>query len=140
VSGRRSTLTLRVRYAETDQMGVAHHSQHVVWFEMGRVQYMQDLGVPYAEVERRGVYLVVSAIGVSYRRPAFFDEELRLACWISELRSRKVRFEYRLERVADGEVVADGFSEHIATSRERRTVALPEYLRAGLAADRAPGT
>jgi len=133
-----SSLPFNVRYAETDQMGVAHHSQHVVWFEMARVQYMKDLGAPYSEVEKAGVYLVVTSVGVRYRRPAYFDEELVVSCWVEDLRSRMVRFAYSLERAADGSLVAEGHSEHIATDRSRRTVAIPQYLRAAI--ESAPGT
>lgn len=119
----------RVRYAETDQMGVAHHSHYVQWLEVGRVDFMNALGLPYREVEARGLYLVVTGVGLKYRRPAFFDDELELSTWVSGVRSRMVRFSYAVEKVADRALIAEGSSEHIATDAERRAVPVPEYLR-----------
>lgn len=123
-------LRFRVRYAETDQMGVAHHANYLVWLEMGRVDLMTRLGLPYREVERRGVFLVVTNAGVRYRRPAAFDDELVLSTAVSHVKSRLVRFEYAIERAEDGLVVAEGFTEHVATDLERRTIPIPQYVRA----------
>lgn len=127
---RLAQVRFRVRYAETDQMGVAHHSNYVVWLEMGRVDLMSRLGLPYREVERRGVYLVVTNVGVRYRRPALFDDEVVLSTWVGALKSRLVRFEYALERAEDRLPLAEGFTEHVATDLERRTVPIPQYVRA----------
>ena len=128
---RQSQIRFKVRYAETDAMGIAHHSNYVIWCEMGRVAFMDEIGVPYQEVERRGVYLVVTSIGLKYRRPARFDEEIILTTRLEGLKSRMVRFEYALEK-ADGSLLAEGFSEHIATDLEKRTVPIPHHLREAL--------
>ena len=122
------TLTFRVRYQETDQMGIVHHGNYVTWMEMGRVEYLRDLSVPYTEVEAQGVWLVVSGIGLTYRQPAKFDDVLRLHSRLTVLRSRMARFEYRLERASDGALLAEGFSEHIATDPSRRPVRIPNGL------------
>jgi acyl-CoA thioester hydrolase len=112
-------------------MGIAHHSNYVIWLEMGRIAFLDEIGVPYSEVERRGVYLVVTNIGVKYRRPAKFDDEIILTTRLSALKSRLVRFDYVLE-TPDGSLLAEGFSEHIATDLEKRTVLIPHHLREAL--------
>ena len=123
-----SQIRFRVRYAETDAMGIVHHSNYVIWLEMGRVAFLDQLGFPYREVEKRGVLLVVTQVGVKYRRPAVFDDEIILTTRLGALKSRLVRFEYAMER-ADGALLAEGFTEHIATDLEKRTVPIPQYLR-----------
>lgn len=129
MKARQSRIQLRVRYAETDAMGIAHHSNFVIWLEMGRVAFLDELGFPYREVEKRGVLLVVTQVGVKYRRPAVFDDEIILTTRLGTLKSRLVRFEYALERASDGALLAEGFTEHIATDLEKRTVPIPQYLR-----------
>ena len=120
-------------------MGIAHHSSHVVWMEMGRVEFLRALGVPYSEVEAQGVWLVVSGIGVTYRQGARFDEEVRLLTRLVSLRSRAARFEYRLERASDGVLLAEGWSEHVATDPSRRPVRIPQYLAVALGGALEPG-
>jgi acyl-CoA thioester hydrolase len=129
VKVRQSQIQLRVRYAETDAMGIAHHSNYVIWLEMGRVAFLDEMGFPYREVEKRGVLLVVTQVGVKYRRPAVFDDEIILTTRLGALKSRLVRFEYAIERTSDNALLAEGFTEHIATDLEKRTVPIPQYLR-----------
>jgi acyl-CoA thioester hydrolase len=129
VKVRQSQIQLRVRYAETDAMGIAHHSNYVIWLEMGRVAFLDEMGFPYREVEKRGVLLVVTQVGVKYRRPAVFDDEIILTTRLGALKSRLVRFEYAIERTSDNALLAEGFTEHIATDFEKRTVPIPQYLR-----------
>ena len=128
---RQSQIRFKVRYAETDAMGIAHHSNYVIWLEMGRIDFLDQIGIPYSEVERRGVYLVVTNIGVKYRRPAKFDDEIILTTRLSALKSRLVRFDYALEQ-PDGSLLAEGFSEHIATDLDKRSVPIPHHLREAL--------
>ncbi len=110
-------------------MGIAHHSNYVIWLEMGRVDFMTSLGLPYREVEKRGVLLVVSGVAVKYRRPAFFDDELLLTTRVGLLKSRLIRFEYAIERASDQSLIAEGSTEHIATDFEKRAIPVPQYLR-----------
>jgi acyl-CoA thioester hydrolase len=124
-----SQLKFNVRYNETDAMGIAHHSNYVIWFEMGRVAFLEEVGFPYTEVEKRGVYLVVTSVGVKYRRPAVFDDTLLMTTRLGGLKSRLVRFEYAIERASDSALLAEGFTEHMATDFEKRTVPIPQYLR-----------
>ncbi len=126
-----SSLRFRVRYAETDAMGVAHHSNYIIWFEMGRVTWMDEIGLPYIEIEADGIYLVVSKIELTYRRAARFDEELVLKTTLVELKSRRIRFVYQLEN-SSGDLVAEGATEHIPTNTEHRTVMVSESIRRAL--------
>jgi acyl-CoA thioester hydrolase len=96
---RRTTTTLRVRYAETDQMGVAYHAHYLVWCEVGRTDFIRELGVPYAELERRGTYLAVADASIRYRASARYDDLVRVETWAEGARSRTVTFGYEIHRV-----------------------------------------
>ncbi|PYE51102.1 acyl-CoA thioesterase [Deinococcus yavapaiensis] len=119
---------LRVRYAETDQMGVAHHANYPVWFELGRSDLMRALGFSYSEVEARGYYLMLSGLEVQYRRAALYDEELVLQTTIHEARSRKLVFAYRLLR--GDELLATGTTTHVPTDKAYRIARIPEDILA----------
>ena len=84
--------SVRVRYAETDQMGIAHHSVYLVWCELGRTQHMRDLGVTYRNLETAGVRLPVVEAKLRYRAPARYDEVLTIRSWVRLCRSRIVQF------------------------------------------------
>jgi acyl-CoA thioester hydrolase len=124
-----SQTRFRVRYKETDAMGIAHHSNYVVWLELGRVDFLAQAGFPYRDVEARGVLLVVTNLGVKYRRPATFDDEILITTRLGGLKSRMVRFEYALERVSDSALLAEAFTEHIATDLEKHVIPIPQFLR-----------
>ena len=121
--GAESLTELRVRYAETDQMGVAHHANYPVWFELGRSDLMRARGLGYAEIEARGYYLMLSGLEVTYRRAARYDELLQLHTRVEGARSRRVVFEYRLLRA--GELLASGRTGHVITDHAYRVVSLP---------------
>jgi acyl-CoA thioester hydrolase len=124
---------LRVRYGETDTMGVVYHANYLVYMEEGRAGLMRELGVPYSELERTGTYLAVRKAELRFRAPARYDEELRVRTRIERLRSASVAFAYTIERAADGQLLAEGSTE-LACLRgqdgERRPAHLPDELRA----------
>src|SRR5690606_7100420 len=97
---RRSVSTLRVRYAETDQMGVVYHAHYLVWCEIGRTDFLRALGRTYAQLERDGVFLAVTDAHVRYLAPAHYDEEIRVETWIERVQSRAVTFGYSITRTA----------------------------------------
>ena len=99
-SPRRSVSTLRVRYAETDQMGVVYHAHYLVWCEIGRTDFLRALGRTYAQLERDGVYLAVTDAHVRYLASARYDEEIRIETWIERVQSRAVTFGYEIHRTA----------------------------------------
>ena len=126
-----SLTSLRVRYAETDAMGVAHHAVYPVWFEVGRSDLMRAAGLSYAEIEKQGYYLMLTDLGVNYRRAARYEQELTLHTRVEEVRSRTLRFGYDLFG-SSGDPVASGHTSHIVTDHNYRPQCLPEHLLVAL--------
>ena len=126
---RAGVVTLRVRYPEVDRMGVAHHRNHFVWFEIGRTELMREAGIPYAEVEQGGLYLPVIEATCSYHAPARYAEELQVTTTIAATSPVRATFAYRLERVADGRLLATGTTIHAAIDASGRPRRLPPALR-----------
>lgn len=120
------TLRLRVRFAETDQMGIAHHAAYPVWMEAGRVQWLRANGLSYRAIEDSGVSLSVSGLELRYRQPARFDDLLVVHTELVTAKSRTMRFHYRLLREDDGALVATGATVHVPTDRNGRAMRLPD--------------
>lgn len=127
-----TSIELRVRYAETDQMGRAHHMYHLVWAEAARTGWLEERGASYADLESRGVFLPVSRVGVDYRRPVRYGDTVRVRTWPSEVGSRRVTFRYTITRVSDGECVAEAETDLVCMDGEQRVRRLPDRLRATL--------
>ncbi|MDW8156876.1 MAG: thioesterase family protein [Armatimonadota bacterium] len=123
----RVTLPLEVRYAETDQMGVAHHAAYVVWMEAARVEFLKRVGSPYHELERSGVRLPVVELRVTYRAPASFGQVVQVSCEVQDVRSRAATFRYAVE--AEGRRLAEGYTRHVCCDGQGRAIPLPEALR-----------
>ena len=87
----------RVNYSETDQMGVVYHANYLVWLDIARTEHLRRTGVTYADLERRGLRLVVGDLRVRYRHPARYDDLVRVRCWVRECRSRRITFGYALD-------------------------------------------
>jgi acyl-CoA thioester hydrolase len=122
----------RVRYAETDQMGIVHHSVYAVWFEAARTAFSRAVGFPYSEWERRGVLLMVSDLICRFRRPARYDDEVTVSVRVAEAVSRRVVFEYRVTDPG-GELLAEGETRHLAVDRASgRPIVLPQEFREAL--------
>lgn len=116
---------LRVRFAETDQMGVAHHGAYAAWLEVARVEWLRERGHAYTDLEAAGVSLAVASLQVSYRAAARFDDQLRIATQLTQAGSRGCTFAYRIERETDGVLVASAETRHVATDRSGKAVRLP---------------
>lgn len=127
-----SETTLRVRYAETDQMGVAYYGNYFTWFEVGRVELMRDLGFDYRALEREeGCYILVAEASCRYKEPARYDDLLRIRTELKALRGPVLRFAYRVLRDADGALLAEGETAHLVADRDMKVCSLPEkYARA----------
>lgn len=121
------TTHIRVRYAETDQMGVAHHSNYAVWMELSRVEFMRELDMDYKTVEENGVYLMLTRLDVQYRKAARFDDLIQIHVKVAEVKSRTMAFTYTLTN-EKGETVALARTEHVATDKNYRLVRIPENL------------
>jgi acyl-CoA thioester hydrolase len=121
---------LRVRYAETDQMGVVYYANYLVWMEVGRVALCKACGFNYRDMEAEdGVLLAVAEANCRYASPARFDDEIVVKAWIREAGTRMVTFAYEMRQAEDGRVVATGFTRHIFVNRQMRPARLPEKYR-----------
>lgn len=122
--------TVRVRYAETDQMGVVYHANFLVWFEVGRVELMRALGIEYKRMEADDdCHIVVAEVNCRYHHPARYDEVLRIRTRIAESRNRIVKFSYEVFRDSDGQLLASGGSTHVICASNGRPKLLPEKYR-----------
>jgi acyl-CoA thioester hydrolase len=122
--------TIRVRYAETDQMGVVYHGNYFTWFEIGRVELCRRLGFEYKRMEAEDdSFIVVVDAHCRYKRPARFDDVLVIRAKITESKRRTVRFGYEIVNQASGEVLAIGDTLHVICDRLGRPKSLPEKYR-----------
>jgi acyl-CoA thioester hydrolase len=122
---------LRVRYAETDQMGVVYHSNHFVWFEVGRVELLRQLGFSYRDMEREdGRYIAVAEAKCRYRAPVRYDDEVVVRTRLRNVRESVIHFSYELLLAEDGSLIAEGETTHIVTDMNMRIAELQEkYLK-----------
>lgn len=123
---------IRVRYPETDRMGVVHHTHYLVWFEIGRTELLRELGAPYAALESEGVFMPVIEIGARYRASVRYDDEVDVATRLEEVTGVRVRFTYRLFRSTETDPAATGFTVHAAVDERGTPRRIPEELRARL--------
>lgn len=121
------SVEMRVRYAESDQMGVAYYSNYFIWFEVARAELMRECGAPYSEMEKEGLFLPVSECYCKYIVPVRYDELLEIRCRISEIRTRAVKFEYEIVR--EGSLLAKGYTIHVCTDRDAKPSVIPSSLR-----------
>jgi len=123
-----SVIELRVNYSETDQMGVVYHANYLVWFDRARTEHLRTTGYTYREMEAEGVYLAVTEARLRFRRPALYDDLVRVRCWVRDLASRRVTFGYAVERAASGELLATGETSLMALDRDRNPTRIPEHV------------
>jgi acyl-CoA thioester hydrolase len=123
---------LRVRYAETDQMGVAYHSNHFIWFEVGRVELLRQLGFSYKDMEQNdNCHMPVVDARCRYRVPAVYDEEVIVRTHLKNVRESMAQFGYELLRASDRKLLATGETMHLAIDSEKKSTSFPEkYMKA----------
>jgi acyl-CoA thioester hydrolase len=123
---------LRVRYAETDQMGVVYYSNFLVWFEIGRVELLRQLGFDYKTMEiQDGCFIPVVEANCRYKAPARYDDELIIVTHVAGLRGSVLKFRYRVVRVSDQQLLAEGETTHVVTDHSLTKRALPQkYVQA----------
>lgn len=118
---------IRVRYAETDQMGVVYHANHFIWFEIGRVELLRQLGFSYKDMEAHDqCFIAVVDARCRYRAPARYDDEILVRTHLRNVRESVIHFGYELVRAGDGALLAEGETTHIVTNAEMKVSALPE--------------
>jgi acyl-CoA thioester hydrolase len=122
--------TIRVRYAETDQMGVVYHGNYFTWFEVGRVELCRELGFEYKQMEiEDDSFIVVAEANCRYKRPARFDDVLLIRTRVTGSNRRTVHFGYDILNQSSGETIATGETTHVICDRQGRRKALPEKYR-----------
>lgn len=120
-------IAIRVRYAETDRMGLLHHANYLIYFEQGRTELLRSHGLSYKDLEDQGFLLVLTKIEVKYRWPARYDDLLTLKTIVT--RTTSVRIDHRYEVYCEGRLLAEGASTLACVDREGRPQALPEFMR-----------
>lgn len=117
---------IRVRYAETDQMGIVHNSNYLVWFEVGRSEFCRARGFSYKEMEEKdGALMVVAESYCRYKSPAYYEDLLTVRTKIEEIRSRSLRFIYEIHRASDDILIAEGETLHLVTDENKKVRSLP---------------
>jgi acyl-CoA thioester hydrolase len=121
---------LRVRYAETDQMGVVYYANYLVWMEVARVEYCKAAGFSYEQMERDdGIFIAVTEAHCRYHYPARFDQEVLVMTRLADAHPRMVRFTYEMRLVEDGRKLASGETKHVFCGRDLKPLRLPEKYR-----------
>jgi acyl-CoA thioester hydrolase len=120
-------ITIRVRYAETDRMGLLHHANYIVYFEQGRTELLRSAGLAYKDLEDQGFLLVLTRLEVKYRWPARYDDLVTLRTMV--VRTTAVRIDHSYEMTCDGRLLAEGSSTLACVDRSGRPQALPEFLQ-----------
>ena len=135
MSHRTCEVRLRVRYAETDQMGIVYHANHFIWFEVGRVEFLRQLGFSYREMEESDeCFIAVVDARCRYKAPARYDDEVIVRTHLKNVRESLVHFGYELVRAGDGVLLAEGETTHIVTDANMKTRAIPEKYANGFRA------
>ena len=120
-----SETRVRVRYAETAQMGVVYHSNYLIWFEVGRVELIRQLGLNYRQMEEEGCGIAVVDVHARYKAPARYDDELVIETRLLAARGAVVRFGYRILRIADGLLLCEGETMHVVVGMDMKKRSLP---------------
>ena len=137
MSGIVNETRIRVRYAETDQMGVVYHSNHFIWFEVGRVELLRQFGFTYKEMEKDDdCFIAVVDARCRYRAPVHYDDEVVVRTYLKRVREKMIHFGYELRKADNGNLLAEGETTHIVANSKMKPRALPQkymtVFRAGV--------
>lgn len=124
--GRCVDVPIRVRYADTDRMGIVYYGTYPTYFEIARSEFLRLKGLTYRELEESGYFLVVTELSIKYLSPATYDDLLIVRTRISELRSRGLKFEYEI--LKDGKTVVVGYTKHVCVDKNKKPIFLPQKL------------
>jgi acyl-CoA thioester hydrolase len=127
--------TFHVRYAETDQMGIVHHSAYVVWLEEGRSQWMRTHGSSVVQFEQDGLQLAVSEISLRYHQPAHYDQQVTVRCGVTGVRSRQIQFKYDVVDTETGTTLVTGCTQHVCLDNAGNVTKIPDKWRLFLCQD-----
>jgi len=118
----------KVRYSETDQMGVAHNKNYFEWFEIGRTEYCRQKNIPYKDIEAQGFYLVVVEAFCKYKKPLRYDQKFIIRVFLEKITPKKVEFAYELVTKEEEKLIASGHTVHIVTNSEAKTCSFPPHI------------
>lgn len=118
---------LRVRYEETDAMGVVYYANYFVWFEIARTEYLRRHGISYRELEEKGIYLMVASAQCQYKSPARYDDIVTIQAWIGDVGNASLKFGYSV--LVGKRIIATGESVHVFTDKKYKPVKIPEEIR-----------
>jgi acyl-CoA thioester hydrolase len=121
-------LTVRVRYSETDRMGVAHNKNYFEWFEIGRTEFFRRKGIPYRSLEAKGYFLVVVEAFCRYKKALHYDDTFNVHVRLCEMTPKKANFAYQLWSKDRSTLIAEGYTTHLVTNRNTEVCKLPPYL------------
>jgi acyl-CoA thioester hydrolase len=119
---------VRVIYADTDAMGIAYHGNFIKWFEIGRTEYLRQIGYPYALLEKQGLWLPVTEVACKYMKPALYDDLLSIAAYVDNLGGASIVMGYEIRRGNDGELLAAGKTWHGITDHSLKPVRLRKMM------------
>ena len=121
---------IRVRYAETDKMGIVHHSNYLVWFELGRSEFCRARGFSYLEMEEQeNALMVVAEVYCRYKSPAYYEDLVTIRTNVADIRSRSLRFIYEVYRASDQTLLAEGETLHVVTDKNKKVRSMPETYK-----------
>ena len=118
---------IRVRYQETDNMGVVYYANYLVWFEVARTEFLRSLGLVYRDLEAKGYYLMVAAISCKYKASAKYDDIVKIHSWVPEVKNSSMKFGYKL--FVGDKLIATGESTHVCTNKSGRPIRIPEEVK-----------
>jgi acyl-CoA thioester hydrolase len=127
-----SEINVRVRYQETDQMGIVYYSNYFVYFEMGRIEFLRDKGISYAEIEKENIFLAVVEAHCKYKSPAMFDDLLVIKTCLSKMKLARIEFRYEIRRINEGNLIAEGSTLLACLGINKKPRAIPENVRDAL--------
>ena len=134
VKERKTIVTYRIIYGDTDQMGVAYYANYLRWFEIGRTELLRQIGIPYASIEEKGLRFPVTEVSCRYFRPSRYDDVITIETALTSLGRVTLTFSYRLLRKEDGALIASGWTKHACVDEKGEVTKIPPDLEATLKA------
>ncbi len=128
VSPQYAAVQFRVRYGETDQMGVVYHTNYLNWMEIGRTNYLRDAALSYRELEEKGLLLPLTDASVSFKAPARYDDMVEVRTWVLQVTPVRLDFAYEVYRACDGQLLVSGVTKHVFTNREFKPLRVNRFM------------
>ncbi|HQP91741.1 MAG TPA: thioesterase family protein [Candidatus Omnitrophota bacterium] len=120
---------VKVRYAETDKMGIVYYANYLVWFEVARTEYLLDEGLDYRDVESEGLFMAVVESHCAYKSPARYGDNVVIESWPSEVKNSSLKFNYKVLRKKDNALLAEGYTTHVLIDKDIKPRKIPEKIR-----------